>query len=153
MVLAIDIQNRPRNPADAFMRTLITAILTFILTATMALAGQAGSGTIKAKSGSTKARFSTDSSGTTTFRDNSGRRLGTIHKNGVSRDNSGRRQSAISSDGTVRDNSGRRQGQLTTDSSGTKTFRDDSGRTQYRIQKNGDIRDSSGRLMGKIDWR
>jgi hypothetical protein len=135
------------------MKKLITAILTFGLTATMALAGQVESSRIKDKSGSTKARFSTDSSGTTTFRDNSGRRLGTIDKSGVSRDNSGRRQSTISRNGTVRDSSGRRQGQFTTDSSGTKTFRDNSGRTQYRIQKNGDIRDNSGRLMGKIDER
>jgi hypothetical protein len=135
------------------MQRLITAFLTLVLTATMALAGQVVSGTIKDKSGSTKARFSTDSSGTTTFQDNSGRSLGTIDKSGISRDNSGRRQSTISSNGTVRDNSGRRQGQFTTDSSGTKTFRDNSGRTQYRIQKNGNIRDNSGRLMGKIDKR
>jgi hypothetical protein len=104
--------------------------------ATVTFAAPPQSGTIRNKSSSTKYRFSTDSSGNTVYRDNSGRRVFSIEKSG-----------------TVRDSSGRREGQFTTDSMGTTTFRDNSGRTKHRIQKNGDIRESSGRLMGKIEKR
>ena len=63
------------------------------------------------------------------LRDASGRRLGTVERDGTVRDASGRRQGRIEDDGTVRDASGRRQG---------------------RVEADGTVRDASGRRLGSI---
>ena len=102
--------------------------------ATTTFAAPSKSGTIRDESGSVKYRYSTDSSGKTTYRDNSGSRKFTIDKSGTVRDNSGSRRYTISSNGTVRDSSGRTQGRFSA-SGGNTTFRDSSVSVKYRIIK------------------
>ena len=146
---------KQKSKMQKLLKFFAAAAMTLVFTvgATAASAELGKSGTIRDKSGSTKYRYSTDSSGKTTFRDAGGSTKFTIDKSGSVRNSSGSTQARISKDGTVRSSSGSTIERRSTDSSGTTTVRDASGSMKYRITKDGTIRNSSGSTIGKIDKR
>jgi hypothetical protein len=146
-----DRKNLMRKLLKFFTATAMTLVFPFSAATASAELGKSGS--IRDKSGSTKYRYTTDSSGKTTLRDSSGSTKLTIDKNGTVRNSGGSTQARIAKDGTVRNSSGSTIERRSTDSSGTTTVRDASGSMKYRIMKDGTIRNSSGSTIGKIDKR
>ena len=102
------------------------------------------------KSASIKYRYSTDSSGNTTYRDNSGNRKFTLEKGGTVWDNTGSMPPQSRTTEPYATHQGAPRGRFSTCGSNT-TVRDSSGSVKYRIMKDGTIRNASGSLIGKID--
>ena len=81
-------------------------------------------------------------------RDDGGRLIARIEKDGVFRDASGRRLGVFqAASGTVRSGSGALIGRIDDDG----VVRDGSGRRLGAVDDNGVLRDASGRLLGRID--
>ncbi len=81
-------------------------------------------------------------------RDDGGRLIARIEKDGVFRDAAGRRIGLFeAADGAVRSGSGGLIGRI----DGDGVVRDGSGRRLGVVDDNGNLRDASGRLLGRID--